>query len=206
MQTHGNHIAAVAVHEGDPVQEGWVHLLFLPLAHSFARIESFLGIAQGMTTAFAENLDKLRDNLPEVRPHLLFSVPRVFEKVYAGVLAGARPGRRRSGRSSTGPWRWAGRSAVTSSGASRVPTGLEIKRKIAHKLVFSKLHARLGGRLQWAVSGGAPLARDIAEFFHAAGILLLEGYGLTETCPRSRSTGPIGSSSARWGRPCPVSR
>ena len=64
-----------------------------------------------------------------------------------------------------------------------VPTGLEIKRKIAHKLVFSKLHARLGGRLQWAVSGGAPLARDIAEFFHAAGILLLEGYGLTETCP-----------------------
>jgi long-chain acyl-CoA synthetase len=64
-----------------------------------------------------------------------------------------------------------------------VPTALELKRKLAHKLVFSKLHAALGGRLQWAVSGGAPLSRDIAEFFHAAGILLLEGYGLTETCP-----------------------
>ena len=64
-----------------------------------------------------------------------------------------------------------------------VPAALELKRKIAHKLVFSKLHSALGGRLQWAVSGGAPLSRDIAEFFHAAGILLLEGYGLTETCP-----------------------
>ena len=64
-----------------------------------------------------------------------------------------------------------------------IPAGLELKRRVAHTLVFSKLHAALGGRLQWAVSGGAPLARDIAEFFHAAGILLLEGYGLTETCP-----------------------
>jgi long-chain acyl-CoA synthetase len=64
-----------------------------------------------------------------------------------------------------------------------VPGALELKRRLAHALVFSKLHARLGGRLQWAISGGAPLARDIAEFFHAAGVLLLEGYGLTETCP-----------------------
>jgi long-chain acyl-CoA synthetase len=184
VQTHGNHVAALAAsEEATPVEEGWVHLLFLPLAHSFARLESFLGVAHGLTTAFAENLDKLRDNLPEVRPHFICSVPRVFEKVYAGVLAAAQSGSPAKRRI----FEWAvavGRDVSRHQQRGQpVPFGLEMKRRIAHALVFSKLHARLGGRLQWAVSGGAPLSRDIAEFFHAAGILLLEGYGLTETCP-----------------------
>jgi long-chain acyl-CoA synthetase len=184
VQTHGNHVAALAASkESTPIEEGWVHLLFLPLAHSFARLESFLGIAHGLTTAFAENLDKLRDNLPEVRPHFICSVPRVFEKVYAGVLATAQAGSPLKRRI----FQWAvavGRDVSRHQQRGQpVPVGLEIKRRLAHALVFSKLHARLGGRLQWAVSGGAPLSRDIAEFFHAAGILLLEGYGLTETCP-----------------------
>jgi long-chain acyl-CoA synthetase len=184
MQTHGNHIAAQAAGEkSTPVMEGWVHLLFLPLAHSFARLESFLGVNHGLTTAFAENLDKLRDNLIEVRPHFICSVPRVFEKVYAGVLAKAASG---SGLKQK-IFHWAvnvGREVSRHQQRGQpVPAMLELKRKIAHKLVFSKLHAGLGGRLQWAISGGAPLSRDIAEFFHAAGILILEGYGLTETCP-----------------------
>jgi long-chain acyl-CoA synthetase len=184
VQTHGNHVAALAAsREATPVEEGWVHLLFLPLAHSFARLESFLGVAHGLTTAFAENMDKIRDNLVEVRPHFICSVPRVFEKVYAGVLAAAQSGSPIKRKI----FQWAvavGRdvSRHQQRGQS-VPAGLEIKRRIAHALVFSKLHARLGGRLQWAISGGAPLSRDIAEFFHAAGVLLLEGYGLTETCP-----------------------
>ncbi|HEX9822747.1 MAG TPA: long-chain fatty acid--CoA ligase [Methylomirabilota bacterium] len=184
VQTHGNHVAALAASKmATPVEEGWVHLLFLPLAHSFARLESFLGVAHGLTTAFAENLDKLRDNLPETRPHFICSVPRVFEKVYAGVLANAQAGSPLKRRI----FDWAvtvGRDVSRHQQRGQpVPAGLELKRKVAHALVFSKLHARLGGRLQWAVSGGAPLSRDIAEFFHAAGILLLEGYGLTETCP-----------------------
>src|SRR5882762_2410541 len=184
MQTHGNHIAAVnASKQATPVAEAWVHLLFLPLAHSFARLESFLGVAHGLTTAFAENLDKVGENLKETRPHFICSVPRVFEKVYAKILAGVEAGSPAKKKI----FNWAvsvGRDVSRHQQRGQpVPTGLEIKRKIADKLVFSKLHAALGGRLQWAVSGGAPLARDIAEFFHAAGILLLEGYGLTETCP-----------------------
>jgi long-chain acyl-CoA synthetase len=184
VQTHGNHVAALAAsREATPVEEGWVHLLFLPLAHSFARLESFLGVAHGLTTAFAENMDKIRDNLVEVRPHFICSVPRVFEKVYAGVLAAAQSGSPIKRKI----FQWAvavGRDVSRHQQRGQpVPAGLEIKRRIAHALVFSKLHARLGGRLQWAISGGAPLSRDIAEFFHAAGVLLLEGYGLTETCP-----------------------
>jgi long-chain acyl-CoA synthetase len=184
MQTHGNHVAAVAASkQSTPVQEGWVHLLFLPLAHSFARLESFLGVTHGLTTAFAENLDKVGENLRETRPHFICSVPRVFEKVYGKILAGVEAGSPAKKKI----FGWAvsvGRDVSRHQQRGQpVPTALELKRKIAHKLVFSKLHAALGGRLQWAVSGGAPLSRDIAEFFHAAGILLLEGYGLTETCP-----------------------
>src|SRR2546422_483048 len=93
MQTHGNHIAAQKNSESAaPCEEGWVHLLFLPLAHSFARLESFLGVYRGLCTAFAENLDKVGDNLKEVRPHFICSVPRVFEKVYAKILAGVEAG------------------------------------------------------------------------------------------------------------------
>ena len=184
MQTHGNHIAAVtASKQSTPIEEGWVHLLFLPLAHSFARLESFLGVTHGLTTAFAENLDKVGENLRETRPHFICSVPRVFEKVYAKILAGVEAGSPAKKKI----FGWAvsvGRDVSRHQQRGQpVPTTLELKRKLAHKLVFSKLHAALGGRLRWAVSGGAPLSRDIAEFFHAAGILLLEGYGLTETCP-----------------------
>jgi long-chain acyl-CoA synthetase len=184
MQTHGNHIAAVsASKQSTPVEEGWVHLLFLPLAHSFARLESFLGVAHGLTTAFAENLDKVGENLRETRPHFICSVPRVFEKVYGKILTGVEAGSPAKKKI----FNWAvsvGRDVSRHQQRGQpVPGMLELKRKIAHRLVFSKLHAALGGRLRWAVSGGAPLSRDIAEFFHAAGILLLEGYGLTETCP-----------------------
>jgi len=184
VQTHGNHMAALdSAAQTTSIAEGDVHLLFLPLAHSFARLEAFIGIHRGLTTAFAENIDKLRDNLPEVRPHFLCSVPRVFEKVYAGVLAKAEAGSPLKKKI----FRWAvgvGKEVSRLKQAGKpVPGLLGFKYRIASKLVFSKMHAALGGRLRFAVSGGAPLSREIAEFFHAAGILILEGYGLTETCP-----------------------
>jgi long-chain acyl-CoA synthetase len=184
VQTHGNHIAALdSAAKTTSIAEGDVHLLFLPLAHSFARLESFIGVHRGLTTAFAEHIDKLRDNLPEARPHFICSVPRVFEKVYAGVLAKAEAGSPLKKKI----FRWAvgvGKEVSRLKQAGKpVPGLLAFKYRIATKLVFSKMHAALGGRLRFAVSGGAPLSREIAEFFHAAGILILEGYGLTETCP-----------------------
>ena len=184
VQTHGNHMATLdSASKMAGIQDRDTHLLFLPLAHSFARLESFIGVHRGLTTAFAENIDKLRDNLPEVKPHFICSVPRVFEKVYAGVVARAEAGSPVKRKI----FHWAvgvGREVSKLQQARRpVPPGLAFRHRLAHKLVFSKLHAALGGRLRFAVSGGAPLSKEIAEFFHAAGILILEGYGLTETCP-----------------------
>jgi long-chain acyl-CoA synthetase len=184
VQTHGNHMGTLeSAAKMETITSGDTHLLFLPLAHSFARLESFLGVHRGLTTAFAENIDKLRDNLPEVKPNFICSVPRVFEKVYAGVIAKAEAGSPIKKKI----FHWAvgvGREVSRLKQAKKpVPAGLGFKYRLAHKLVFSKLHAALGGRLRFAVSGGAPLSKEIAEFFHAAGILILEGYGLTETCP-----------------------
>ncbi len=184
VQTHGNHISALnSASQALKVREGDVHLLFLPLAHSFARLEAFMGVHRGLTTAFAENLDKLRENLPEIKPHFICSVPRVFEKVYAGALAKAEAGS--GAKKKIFQWALGVGKEVSRLKQSRqtVPGGLGLRYRIADRLVFSKMQAALGGRLRFAVSGGAPLSREIAEFFHAAGILILEGYGLTETCP-----------------------
>lgn len=184
VQTHGNHMAALnAAAQSMAVAEGDVHLLFLPLAHAFARLEGLVAVHRGLTTAFAESLEKVGDNLRETRPHFLCSVPRVFEKVYAKILAGVEAGSPLKKKI----FHWAlGVGRQVSQLQQRrqpIPGGLRLKHALAHKLVFSKLHHALGGRLRFAVSGGAPLSKEIAEFFHAAGILILEGYGLTETCP-----------------------
>jgi long-chain acyl-CoA synthetase len=184
VQTHGNHLAALAAAgEVTEVQAGDVHLLFLPLAHSFARFESFIGIHQALVTAFAENIDKLSDNLKEVRPHFICSVPRVFEKVYAKVLSGVEAGP--PVKKKLFYWALGVGREVSRRQREGQPVGLalRVQHGAASKLVFSKLHAALGGRLRFCFSGGAPLAREIAEFFHAVGVMIIEGYGLTETCP-----------------------
>jgi long-chain acyl-CoA synthetase len=204
VQTHGNHLAvADMIAQSSGVREGDVHLLFLPLAHSFARMESFLGIRLGLTTAFAESIERLPENLREVAPDFICSVPRVFEKVYAKILTGvqaAPPLRQRI-------FHWAlgvGRRVSQLEREKRpLPASLRMQHALADRLVFGKLKAALGGRLRFCVSGGAPLAAEIAEFFHAAGILILEGYGLTETCPILASNHPGAFKFGTVGRPFP---
>jgi long-chain acyl-CoA synthetase len=158
-------------------------LSFLPLSHILERMVMFTYVYKGCTVAFAESVEAVAKNLLEVRPHIMVSVPRVFEKIYTKVMDQvlASPALRRK------IFFWAlrvGRAygALKLEG-KQIPGGLAFRRSVAAKLVFSKIIAKTGGRVRFFVSGGAPLSKDIAEFFYAIGLVILEGYGLTETSP-----------------------
>jgi long-chain acyl-CoA synthetase len=155
-------------------------LLYLPLAHNFGRCLTLLGAHIGYTIAFCPDPYAVADALPAVRPTVFPSVPRVFEKVHAGVtlkFAEASGIKRRL-------IDWAlrvGKEVSELRQAERpVPPMLAARHRVADRLVYSKIKDRLGGRLRIGVSGGAPLAKEIIEFFHTLDILILEGYGLTE--------------------------
>jgi long-chain acyl-CoA synthetase len=155
-------------------------LLYLPLAHNYGRLLHLSSAYVGYTIAFCPDPLRVGEVLPEVRPTLLPSVPRVFEKVHTAVLAGfeAQTGvKRRLIDWSLGVGR---EVSVLQQAGKPVPPLLAARHRIADRLVFAKVKDRLGGRLRVANSGGAPLAREIAQFFHAIGLLILEGYGLTE--------------------------
>ena len=183
-QTHGNHLATVeAALRIRTLEPGQVDFFFLPLAHSFARMIEYLGIAAGTTTAFARSIDTLIEDLPATKPHVIPAVPRVYEKVYARIQANRDKGstiERAVFDAAVGIGRQ--RSAHAEAGRA-VPLWLQAADAIAHRLVFARIHAVLGGNVRFMLSGGAPLARDIAEFFHAVGLPIFEGYGLTETTP-----------------------
>lgn len=159
--------------------------LFLPLAHSFGKVLEVAIIRMGIPTGVDGRLDKVVDNLGTFQPTFVAAVPRIFEKVYNKVVSGARE----SGGAKYAIFKWAvgvGREANAVKLAGKQPGGLlGIKLGIADKLVFSKLRARFGGKLRFFISGSAPLSREIAEFFYAANLLILEGYGLTETSAAS---------------------
>jgi long-chain acyl-CoA synthetase len=155
-------------------------LLYLPLAHNYGRLLHLSGPYVGYTIAFLPDPLQAAAELPRVRPNLFPSVPRVYEKIYTAVRAGLDETTGVKGAIA----RWALAvgyrvSRLRQDGRS-VPPWLAVQHRLADRLVYSKVKARLGGRLRVANSGGAPLARDIAEFFHALDILIVEGYGLSE--------------------------
>jgi long-chain acyl-CoA synthetase len=155
-------------------------LLYLPLAHNFGRLMHLLGGHTGYTIAFCPDPLRVAEALPAVRPTLLPSVPRLYEKVHTAVLSqfGEVHGPRRR------LLEWAlrvGRQASELRQQGRpLPASLAWQHRLADRLVYSKIKKRLGGRLRLGVSGGAPLAKEIAEFFHSIDILIIEGWGLTE--------------------------
>jgi long-chain acyl-CoA synthetase len=184
MQTHGNHLASLeAVSSIGLAHQGEVDFLFLPLAHSFARMLEYYGLYVGTITAFATSIDTLAQDMVEAQPHIIPSVPRIFEKVHARIM------RTRDSGSLVKRWifDWALEAGRTRSCYEQerrpVPPLVAAQAAVADWLVFSRIREVLGGRVRLMVSGGAPLAREIMEFFHAAGFLILEGYGLTETTP-----------------------
>jgi len=170
--------------------DGEEMFVFLPLAHVFARTCCYTGIRTGNRTSFARSIDTLLEDFALASPHWFVSVPRVFEKVYSKIISGAKA----KGGVTEKIFNWA--CSVGSEVSTRklnnqpISLGLGLKYKLATKLVFSKIHKALGGNVKWCISGAAPLNPDIAKFFHAAGLLILEGIGMTENTSFSNVNRP----------------
>jgi long-chain acyl-CoA synthetase len=181
MLTHANlysNITASTKHVLT-TEEGDATLSFLPLSHVFQRMVDYLIFGRGNTIAYVPVIDDVAQALREVRPTIVVAVPRVYEKLYAKVLSVTGIQRRIVLWARQVGLDWA---ALMLEGKTP-PAGLRMKHAIADRLVFSKLRAKLGGRIRFFVSGAAPLSPQIFQFFYGANILILEGYGLTETSP-----------------------
>lgn len=167
-----------------PIQSTDVSLAFLPLSHVLGRLtDHFLMTKLGATVAFAKNTDTILENLAQIQPTYMTAVPRIFEKVWDKLIAKIEE---EGGKKEEIFWNavdW-GQEYQNLKRAGEDPSfGKKLKNKLAHKLVFDKIKEKLGGRIRFMFSGGAALSVQIARFFQAADIRILEGYGLTETSP-----------------------
>jgi long-chain acyl-CoA synthetase len=205
MLTHrnilSNIVAAVTTIGEHYFHEGCL-LSFLPLSHGLERsCGYYLAILAGVSIAYAESIPKLLQNFAEIKPTILVSVPRIYEKIYAGVLDGA------SNQVKRKILAWAleiGRQqAFHEVEGKPVDFLFPLKYRLAWQLVFSKLHQRLGGRFRFAACGGAPLSKEVAIFLKGAGVLVIEGYGQTETSPILTLNGPDRMRFGSVGKPVP---
>jgi long-chain acyl-CoA synthetase len=181
MLSHKNLVTAALRVKTHLEEQSDTVLLFLPLAHSFARIVHHSAAFHGATLALVSDATRLPEALARTRPTILPAVPRVYEKVHANTLGEIE----RSSGAKRAIGRWAlgvgARAGRLRREGRRVPPVLQLQQKLADRLVFSKVRERLGGRLRLGVSGAAPLGIDVLEFFHSLNMLVIEGYGLTET-------------------------
>ncbi len=182
MLTHRNIVATVdAVNAAIPLRDDDLGIVFLPLAHSLQRTSNYAAMEAGTTGVFAERIEKLGEHMQEFRPTVQVAVPRVYEKIYQRVLSkvAEQPPRRQA------IFRWAvdvGKQVrALERAGSPVPLLLRGQFEVAERLVLSRIRDRFGGRLRFMVSGAAPISKEILEFFDAIGIVILEGWGLTET-------------------------
>ncbi|HEU5440881.1 MAG TPA: long-chain fatty acid--CoA ligase [Ktedonobacterales bacterium] len=163
------------------IQADLSHVLFLPLAHIFGRLEHIHGYNRGTITDVCTSFDRLAEDIRTAHPDMLFSVPRVYEKAYAAITGRVEKGSKAQRRI----FGWAGRTGAQAAHrmerGQRIPLGLRTRYRLADRLVFHKVREALGGNLKFCVTAAAPLDMKILEFFNAAGVLLLEGWGMTET-------------------------
>ncbi|MHB1688675.1 MAG: AMP-dependent synthetase/ligase [Ignavibacteriaceae bacterium] len=166
-----------------PVNENDIFLSFLPLCHIFERMAGYYtAFASGCMVAYAESIESVAQNLMEVKPTIMTTVPRLFERIYSKIIKNIDS----QSPSKQKIFYWAvetGKEFATAKRNGNIPFTLSLKHKLANKLVFQKLQEKMGGRMRFFISGGAPLTRELGEFFEAIGMLILEGYGLTESSP-----------------------
>lgn len=201
MLTHANIVSNLLAAPRDVLAAGDLALSFLPLSHIYERMADFLYFYFGIPIAYAESIEAVPRNLLEVRPTIAAVVPRFFEKMYMRVLESLRqmsPAGRKLFWWAHGVGREAMRCRIAER---RLPAGLALRYRIADRLVYRRLRERLGGRIRCFVSGGAPLLPELAEFFLAAGIVICEGYGLTETSPVVATNTPGRIRPGTVGRP-----
>ncbi len=204
MLTHGN-IASNVVSsiQPMPIMAGDRALNILPLSHILERMVDFIYLYKGVEIAYAENVANVAENLQEIKPHMFVAVPRLFEKMRARILetVAQSPAARQK------IFYWAlgvGKERLPYRVENRpMPRALAWKSAVADRLVFRKIVDRLGGRIRFIVSGGAPLSAELAEFFIGAGIEIYEGYGLTETSPVIAVNWPDARRIGTVGRPIP---
>jgi len=184
MLTHKNIISNVrSALEAYPIGETDIFLSFLPLCHIFERMAGYYtGFSSGGQIYFAESIETVAQNMLEAHPTILTSVPRLFERMYSKIIKNveSQPVKKQK------IFYWAievGKEYAKAKKAGRIPITLSIKHKLADKLVFTKLREKTGGKLRFFISGGAALSRHLGEFFEAAGLIIIEGYGLTESSP-----------------------
>jgi len=190
MLTHRNLVAAALGVRGQLEDQTDTLLLFLPMAHSFARIAHQSATLHGSTLALVADVARVPEALQQTKPTILPAVPRVYEKIHANVVGEierSSPVRRAIGR-------WALRVGATKSPSS-------LQGRIADALVFKKVRERMGGRLRLGVSGAAPLGIDVLEFFRSLNMLVIEGYGLTETASSLSVNDPEDYRFGTVGRP-----